>query len=796
MFRILGSSIARHWLLWIGAWALIFTVAALVAPPWNSVAKDGEFDFLPDRMPSRLGEALFQQAFPDEKLASNIVLVIHRPDGEIEAEERSAIVGALVPSIKRLAGLDAASSTSDARESDDAAQATSSDTKNAATLIARIRSPLDEGTGALLVSADHQALLIAVSLRSDFLDLRNREIVQRLEEIVETARQAPDFPRDLRVDFTGSAVVGRDLAAAKSSSARATEVMTLVLVITLLTLIYRAPLPALIPLVTVFVAIKLSMKLLSILALHGIVGVFDGVQTYITVIVYGAGVDYCIFLTARYREDLDAGLSFDEAIASALSNVGAAITASAGTVIGGIGMMVAAEFGKFQQAGIAISFSLIIVLLAALTLSAAILRWCGRWVFWPQRVGSGAVIQITSDAEPQTPAFWDRIGVMLQRRPGAILLVSFGLMLPFCGVAVWKQKDLSYGLIGNLPAAAPSVQGTRALQAHFATGSTGPLTLLVQHPDIDFSSGEGRDIIERVTSWMAEHRDELHLADVRSLDKPLGITSAAESAFEAGGLQAIAKRRVLLQKSLAHYVSSTDSLSGHVTRFDVVFQHDPFSREAIDRLNEVEPQLKAAITELLPAKSIVRYFGPTASIRDLKAVRTGDQTRISWLVCTSVFVILVLLLRRPFISLYLIVSVLVSYVTTYGATYLTFWAIDPTGFSGLDWKLPMLLFTILVAVGEDYNIFLMARIEEEQRRHGPEQGILVALSKTGRIISSCGLIMAGTFSALMFGSLVSSRQLGYALAFGVLLDTFLVRPILVPAFLIWLVQRKKSGPAP
>ena len=174
--------------------------------------------------------------------------------------------------------------------------------------------------------------------------------------------------------------------------------------------------------------------------------------------------------------------------------------------------------------------------------------------------------------------------------------------------------------------------------------------------------------------------------------------------------------------------------------------------------------------------------------------RTGDQVRISLLVCLSVFVILVLLLRKPLVSLYLVASVLVSYVTTYGATLAVFWALDPTGFNGLDWKLPMLLFTILVAVGEDYNIFLMSRVEEEQKRHGEVQGVVVALSRTGRIISSCGVIMAGTFSALMFGSLVGMRQLGFALAFGVLLDTFLVRPILVPAFLILLHRRRSTEP--
>jgi len=222
-----------------------------------------------------------------------------------------------------------------------------------------------------------------------------------------------------------------------------------------------------------------------------------------------------------------------------------------------------------------------------------------------------------------------------------------------------------------------------------------------------------------------------------------------------------------------------------------VFEADPFARESIAQLTDVQSAINTALaTEpLAPLRNAQFHFvGPTASIRDLKTVTDHDQIKIDLLVLGAVFIILVLLLRKPAISGYLIVSVFFSYFVALGVTFAFYWLKDPENFGGLDWKVPMFLFTILMAIGEDYNIFLMTRIEEEQERHGPIEGIRVAMLRTGTIISSCGIIMAGTFISLQFGTLVGLQQLGFALAFGVLLDTFVVRPLLVPAYLILLYQ--------
>lgn len=783
MFHAIGQAVARRggWL--IVAWAVLLVTVWRSAPEWSVVAKPGEFDFLPDYTTSRQGQKLLAKAFPNEVLGSSVVLVVQRDakDSDLTESDKRFVNESLVPRLRELAEADA-------------------------TMFSRVRSPSDELIGPLLVCNDGHALLVVVELKTDFFDLRNLDPFKSLEGLLAKLQQANEVPSGLMVSLSGSATVGRDLNAARIESAATVELATLFLVILLLVFIYRAPLPALIPLVTVFIAVKLSLKLLSILSLHEIVGLFDGIQTYVTVIVYGSGVDYCLFLTARYREEVERGASYDQAIQTALSKVGAALVASAGTVIGGIGMMVFAEFGKFREAGVAISFSLVVVLIAVLTLSAVFLRLAGRWAFWPGRISSGTATSTGSTLEQTSEGLaspshhshsgWDRIGHLIAKRPVLTFSLCLGLMAPFCVVAVVFQQFVSYGFITNLPADAPSVRGTRDLQAHFPGGVTGPLTVLIHSPQSDFASDD-MDLVNQLSDWLDEHREELKLADVRSIAHPLGITEAAERAFD--GLsrgQVIARRGVLRTRSRDVYVSQAESLAGHVTRMELVFEHDPFSRASIAHLEDIEAKLRAAFAKVLPADAILHFTGSTPSIRDLKVVRTADQIRINALVCLTVFVILVLLLRQPLVCLFLVLSMLLGYGTTYGTTLFVFWALDPAGFPGLDWKLPMMLFTILVAVGEDYNIFLMSRVAEEQTRHGPVDGVIIALSKTGGIISSCGVIMAGTFSALMFGSLVSMKQLGFALTFGVLLDTFVIRPILVPAFLVLWHRNSPHNPAP
>jgi RND superfamily putative drug exporter len=799
-FSLLGRMVRWAWPLLLAGWGIVLLCTWLAAPPFEQVAVDREFAFLPADAPSRQAEDVYAREFPDDRLASTIVLVLHRADNDPGHLQRDLkfIDDVLEPRLRNIAdaegGLASEAAPSDEPLFGDEAPAAPKKPKPKS-IILRIRTPNAPGSGALLVSPDGQALLVVVELTTDFLSKINWPTITKIEDLVRELRQQQQLPPGVDIAVTGSAVIGRDRNLAQLQSARATETLTVVLVIVLLILIYRAPLLAIIPLATVYVAVQLALNLLALLAQAGWFDLFQGIQIYITILAYGAGVDYCLFLTARYKEELDHGHSPADAVARAVGGVGAALTASAATVICGIAMMMFAQFGKFRQAGFAIPLSLLLVLCATLTFSPALLRLAGRWAFWPRRslLVGGNQPAAAPGAERGwlfraggLQRMWERVGHVLLRRPGTVWLATVAIMAPFVVAALLLYNHLSYDLIGSLPPDAPSVAGTRTLQEHFPAGVIGPVTVVLTDPQVDFGSRRGRALVGHVTEQLRAQKEELGLADIRSLTAPMGITAAAGKAFVGIEVDPELRTEAAMRKALEHYTNALVERDRTGTRLDLILVQSPFARWSIEDLNRIEQVIRQALPAGLRKDCRLDVVGTTASVRDLATVVRGDRNRIELLVLASVLVVLIVLLRRVVVSVYLLLSVLFSYYATLGVAFAVFWLLDPQGFTGIDWKVAIFLFTILVAVGEDYNIFLLTRIDEEEREHGPIHGVTAALARTGPIISSCGIIMAGTFASLLGGSLLEMKQLGFALAFGVLLDTFVVRPILVPAFLILL----------
>jgi RND superfamily putative drug exporter len=866
MFEPFGKLVSRTWPLLLVAWLAVLVGLKWIAPAWKDVAADGEFAFLPKDSASRVAEELFRKGW-DEPLASNVVIVVRRessPTGLLESD-KDFINDVLRTRLEVIADNDRnekirqKQALQPSKSSEDAEESAGSEEK-----FITIRTQFDKSVGKLLNSEDQQASLVLIELPTEFLDAGNKSLIQEIEKLIgkvdrngkripgelhsEALPPAERIPPGLDLALSGSATVGRDMILAAEESSSRTELWTVGLVLLLLALIYRAPLMAFIPLMTVAVATEISLALLACLAKQGVLSLFSGIEVYVKVLCYGAGVDYCLFLIARYKEELDEGATLDQAVANSLAMVGHALVASAGTVICGIFMMYFAQFGKFSQAGIAITVGLVIVLVAALTFAPALMRLARQWAFWP-RVAHASLSNTAGWVSTTSlwsrlferqwgQVVWTQVSGLVRRRPGLVLLTSTLLMAPFAWVGVQFRGHLSYGLLSELPRDTASVVGAEAVAKHYPKGIAGPITILIQsdresflNEDDELLSDNANQLIQTLTGDLREQQVRLQLADVRTVLHPFGgglstiENDDAASRPNPSGIQLASnstplggiKARHAQKRMQQHYVSSQGDLAGKVLRVDLVLREDPFARNSIAQFESIRRSIEASI----PAGFKVFALGPTASIRDLKIVTDGDQIRINSLVLAGVFLILIVLLshtpvrkliadicskrdtstvRRELVSrfsvtVYLIISVFFSYLVTLGVTFAVFWGMapDPQSFAGLDWKVPMFLFTILIAVGEDYNIFLMTRIDEEQHLHGLTDGVISALQKTGSIISSCGIIMAGTFCSLLAGSLVGLHQLGFALAFGVLLDTFVVRPILVPAFLVLLHEGRLTS---
>ena len=853
MYRALGNSVVRHWPLLIGGWIVLLIALKITAPPWFSVVESGEFAFLPADVPSLQGERVYKSAWKTE-YASNIVVVVRRSK-ELEERDRLFITDTLKPRLEevlREVGIPkppgAVSSEPEPvpvdadTEPDAAGEPAEEPVEDIGQKIKTFSSP---GWEKILNSADGTATMVVIDLETEFFDHDNIPLIDRIEETIrrgsgKSLYDEGTVPNGLNLALSGSATVGRDMMQAALESSEATELWTVILVVALLIMIYRAPVLAIIPLATVFIATETSLALLAILAEHGILSLFNGAEVYIKVLSYGAGVDYCLFLIARFKEELDETQTTELAVSGAIEKVGEALVASAGTVICGIGMMTFADFGKFSQAGMTIPIALGVVLIASLTFTPAVLRMTGKWAFWPhiatrQIQSTGGWVSATGFfawllRKNVFETIWKKTAEVIQERPAFVLTLSIALMMPFAVIAVIFFNNLSYGLLSELPQDNASVIGAKAIQSHYPAGTAGPATLLLHNPNLDFTEESTQEGLKKVVESLYERREELRLADIRYVVSPFGIANSendepADAAPEdpdepesdppsplavllgtgdgpGVDIGKILKDRVVGHKVDEFYIGQYGEYAGNLARLDLVSKDDPFSRGSIAQFNQLRAEVMATANKFLVGSDetgSVEVFaiGPTASIRDLKAVTDRDQRVIDALVLGGIFVILLVLLRNfanhITVSMYLIVSVFFSYLVTLGMTFAVFWAIDPAGFTGLDWKVPTFLFTILIAVGEDYNIFLMTRIREEQLLHGQIRGVAIALTKTGSIISSCGIIMAGTFSSLLAGTLAGMQQLGFALAFGVLLDTFVVRPILVPAFLVLLYQGRFDG---
>ncbi len=773
MFKRLGRLAASHpWLICL-AWLVIALTMFLVAPSGDKRVLDDDVRFLPERCASVRGYHLLEEAFPGDVFASRAIFAVERKDAPL-TENDFAVVDRIVADINKLK------------------------VAEPELRINGVGSHRDPLVGRRLVSRDGRCTLVQLALGTPYLALQTKATVDRVERVVQQ-RLAEAGANAPQAYTTGAAGIGRDLATSGGNSLEATTLATVLLVIVILLFVYRSPLLALVPLVTIALSVWVALKLLALCTLIPGFYLVNISQIFAVVMLYGAGTDYCLFLISRYREELMKGAEPGLALSRAVGKVGWALTASAGTVVCGLGMMGFAEFAKVRSGGPAIAVSLVVALLASLTLTPALLRLCGRFAFWP--------VGLPQKTAQTRPGVWDWLAGRVVARPLLIWGVAVVALLPLAFLGLGVRAN--YRATGELSPRCGSVQGLAAIQRHFTAGEVGPVTVLLES-DTDWDSPRGRAAIDYLSKGFGRLDN---VAEVRSLTQPLGATVSTPTAsvpappsasgrgkrwlgdlLQSKGVQDVitgvnvrvqqGANDFYLKKKLA---AANGAAPRYVTRLDVVLKSDPFDPRSIETLETLQLWLRSRLPGAAEGVGTVRAecYGVTVSARDLAQVTERDRLRINALVLAGIFVILLALVRRTWLAGYLLVTVLFSYYVTLGATTLFAQWVSGRPPGEVDWRVPFFLFIILVAVGEDYNILLITRTLQERQRRGARAGIRRALARTGGTITSCGLIMAGTFATLMLSGLNTLVQIGFALAFGVLLDTFVVRPFLVPALTWW-----------
>lgn len=815
MFQLLGNWVNRYWLAILVGWLLLAVGLKLVAPSWEQVALDGDFDYLPSESTSRRGLDLLQHAFPDERAKSQIALVFAREDRPLDPPDRQFAV----ETANKLAELKEAGSDGELKPLPwaDAENPVWTELTPVVGRMLRNNGRTSEGNRKF----DGHAVMVVGRLTTDMMATENVDILNKVKELVRQARQDPEKPEGLDIGISGSAMIGGDMQASVQESLKSTETTTVVLVLLCLLAIYRAPLLVVIPMATIGVSLSVASDVVALLAQHfgpddfawSDFKIFTTTKIFVVVILFGAGTDFCLFLISRFKEELGLGTKLEKAAGTSLSHVGDALAASAFTTILGLATMIFAEYGKFSYAGPVVAICLFIALLACISFAPALLRAFGKFVFWPFGVEHQQQDQFDPEGDFDTQVkrispVWDWVACRVLKHPGLILWIAFGVSAPFMlhGLSV----DVTHDFMNELASDRASKQGTQMVREYFAPGEAAPMSIVATLP--------GGKLDENGIYSIAYPHMYLYnlpgVANVRSLYKPRGGDPT-----NSENLAEITVSGSPLAKST--FVSETGEYAGEVTQFHLVLDEDPFSREARDLVDDIEEKLNAVsrgeplpetppewyagepedwskLREGLPAwkGATFEYIGTTPAMRDLQNVTLRDETTIKICVVIAVLAVIMIILKRPLVCFYLIVTVLLSYFATIGmAAYFFAWYYGDT-YDGLDWKAPIFLFVILIAVGQDYNIYLTTRVFEEQEKFGLHRGLRRAMVQTGGIITSCGIIMAGTFISMASGTLRGMIELGFALSLGVLLDTFFVRTVVVPCFFALMAGKQQEEKSP
>ncbi|WP_152396790.1 MMPL family transporter [Paenibacillus guangzhouensis] len=532
---------------------------------------------------------------------------------------------------------------------------------------------------------------------------------------------------------TGPVGISIDATGLFSNADVSLLIATVLLVLIILLVIYRSPILALIPIIAVGFAYGVASPILGFMAAQGWITVDAQAISIMTVLLFGAGTDYCLFLISHYRHLLQEEQDKRKALICALKGSSGAIAMSGFTVVLSLLVLLVAEYGAYQRFAVPFSLSILIMGISSVTLVPALLAIFGRASFYPfvprTPEMQAELVRKKGRAVRTTPrASKNRIGHAVIKRPWTIIAVT---VMVLGGLAAYaSQITFTYDILSSFPSKMESREGFAIIGDKFTEGELAPVQVLAD------TEGKTTTLYKDLTS--------LPYVDT---------VSEAKQGRE----------------------------NRNITAYEVTLKMNPYSLEAMEHI----PDLHAVAEQSLAAAGIAQteekvwIGGQTATQYDTKVTGDRDTAVVLPIVIGLISILLLVYLRSVTAMLYLIATVVLSYFSALGLG----WIILHVGFGvdAIQGAIPLYAFVFLVALGEDYNIFMVSRIWQKRHKMSLKQAIAEGVGETGSVITSAGLILAGTFAVLATLPIQVLVQFGTVTAVGVLLDTFIVRPFLVPA---------------
>ncbi len=626
------------------------------------------------------------------------------------------------------------------------------------------------------ISPDGKAIQTEIiSSTSQFDNTKITTVVSNIRAAMAQVHAPPGFS----VHLAGQTATVVDSASKNGAQSSATQNYSVLIIIVILALVFRAVLA---PIVTLLPALMVALVAGPIIAEASHLGFQVSLitQLLLIVLVLGAGTDYGLFLVFRVREELKRGNTPKEAVSRALSKVGESITFSAATVIAALLSLATAQFGLYRGLGYPLAIGIALMLLAGLTLLPALLAILGKAVFWPSNVKAGTYKVGT----------WGKIAGRIVKKP--VLTLVVGLIF-FSSLAAMSLGNHPSGFVSasSSPKGTDSYYGNAILKAHFPTSNFNPTQVIYTFSEPVWNNLTNLYGLENALAHSSQFKSVsgpfntigagLTPAELGALHSQFGDPKLLPTVQSATGSGAVSPVLYNSYRAEFQYISP----DGKTVLFETTLTAgDPASTAALNAV----PSIRAEVAGIGHQHGAVNngVAGQAPASYDISSASNSDLFRIVPIVVIIIGFLLAIVLRSAVAPLYLVISVVLSYLAALGLDVLVF--VHILGHKGLSFVLPFLLFLFLLALGEDYNILVMTRIREEAHELNLREAVTAALNATGSTVTSAGLVLAGTFAVLGFSSAGSAQvqEIGFGLALGILMDTFLVRTLLVPSIVVLL----------